>query len=80
MKINLKTERLNIRLISELDIGNVYNLQCLEETAKFNTAGIPQNIYETSVSVEKLISDNSQENIKRYTFVVELIEENKLSD
>lgn len=77
MKINLKTERLNIRLISELDIENIYNLQCLEETAKFNTAGIPRNISETSVSVEKWISDNSQENIKRYTFVVELIEENK---
>lgn len=75
MEIHLKTERLHIRSISEIDIKNVYELQRLEETAKFNTTAIPQNRSETAVSVENWISENNKEHIKRYTFAVELIQE-----
>ena len=75
--INLKTERLNIKPISELNIENVYKLQSLEETAKFNTSGIPKNIEETKVTVENWIIENTKENIKRFTFSVELIDGNE---
>lgn len=77
MNVHLKTERLIIKSISKLDIENVYKLQSLEETAKFNTSEIPKDINETSISVEKWIVENDKENIKQYTFTVELIEGNK---
>ncbi|MEG1025668.1 MAG: GNAT family N-acetyltransferase [Flavobacterium sp.] len=77
MNINLKTERLNLKPVSENDIENVYELQRLEETARFNTSGIPQNINETKVTVENWIAENAKENIKRFTFSVELIDGNE---
>lgn len=75
--INLKTERLNIKPISKLHIENVFKLQSLEETAKFNTSGMPKNIEETKVTVENWIIENTKENIKRFTFSVELINGNE---
>jgi len=75
--LNLKTERLNIKPISKLNIEHVFNLQSLEETAKFNTSGIPKNIDETKITVENWIVENTKENIKRFTFSVELINGNE---
>lgn len=72
MNLNLTTERLNIKPISNLNIEDVYKLQALEETAKFNTSGIPKNINETKSTVENWIVENAKENTKRYTFSVEL--------
>jgi ribosomal-protein-alanine N-acetyltransferase len=72
--INLKTKRLNLRPLSEEDINNIHKLHSLEETDKFNTLGIPKNITETRIIVEKWISDNNLENNKSYTFAIELIE------
>jgi ribosomal-protein-alanine N-acetyltransferase len=77
MNILLNTERLNIRPISILNIEDVYKLQSLEETAKYNTSGIPTNIKETKITVENWIIENAKENTKRFTFSVELIEENE---
>ena len=71
---NLKTERLNLRPISESDIENIHKLHSLAETDKFNTLGIPNNITETKIIVEKWISENNLENNKSYTFAVELNE------
>lgn len=51
--VNLKTERINLRPISENDIKNIHNLHSLAETDKFNTLGIPNNIRETEIIVEK---------------------------
>ena len=73
----LKTERLIIRPISENDIENVFELQSLEQTAKFNTSKVPTEIHETKISLEKWIAENNKENIKHFTFAVELIDDNK---
>lgn len=75
--INLKTERLIIKSVSKPNIEDIFNLQSLEETAKFNTSEIPKNITETKNTVENWIIENANENTKRYTFSVELINENK---
>ena len=75
--LNLKTERLNLEPISEKDIENIHKLHSLAETDKFNTLGIPKNITETEIIVEKWIAENNSENTKSYTFTVKLIEENK---
>ncbi|WP_034981918.1 GNAT family N-acetyltransferase [Epilithonimonas tenax] len=73
----LKTERLNLRPISENDIDKVFELQSLEQTAKFNTARIPSSIAETKMNVEKWTAENNKENIKHFTLAVELIAEEK---
>ena len=78
--ISLKTERLNIKPISKLNIEDVFKLQSLEETAKFNTSGIPKNIDETKITVENWIVENAKENTKRFTFSVELINWNEFID
>ncbi len=77
MNINLITKRLNIKPVSKNYVENVYNLQCLEETAKYNTSGIPNSINDTKIIVEKWISENNKEKITQITFIVELINENK---
>ena len=74
MNINLKTERLQLKSISEKDIENVFKLQSLEETARFNTSKIPGNIDETKKTVENWMLENKKENPKHFTFAVELIE------
>lgn len=77
MNIHLTTERLNIKPISMVTIEDVYKLQSLEETAKFNTSGIPKDINETKITVENWIVENAKENTKRFTFSVELIDGNE---
>lgn len=77
MDINLKTVRLNLRPISESDIENVFELQSLEQTAQFNTSKVPIDINETEINVAKWIAENNKENIKHFTFAVELIDDNK---
>ena len=49
----------------------------MEETAKYNTSGIPQNINETKITVENWILENDKQNPKRFTFSVELIDGNE---
>jgi RimJ/RimL family protein N-acetyltransferase len=73
--INLKTERLNLRPISENDINNIHKLHSLPETDKFNTLGIPNSIRETEIIVEGWISENNLEDNKKYTFTIELNKE-----
>ncbi len=75
--VKFKTERLNLRPISEQDIENIHKLHSLAETDKFNTLGIPKNITETRIIVEKWISENNLENNKSYTFAIELNEDNE---
>lgn len=77
MNIILKTERLNLRPISESDIENVYNLQSLEETAKYNTSKIPENINDTKIIVENWIIENNKEETKKFTFAIDLINDKK---
>jgi len=77
MNITLKTERLSLRPISESDFENVYNLQSLEETSKYNTSKIPENLNETKITVENWILENNQENPKKFTFAIDLVAEEK---
>jgi len=77
MNLNLKTERLNIKPISKLNIEDIFKLQSLEETAKFNTSKIPKNINETIITVENWIIENSKNQISNFTFAVELSETNQ---
>lgn len=71
---NLKTQRLNLRPISEKDIENIHKLHSLPETDKFNTLGIPKDISETKIIAEQWIFDNNLENNKSFIFAIELIE------
>ena len=73
----LKTQRLNLRPISENNIENIFNLQSLEQTSEFNTSKPPSNINETKINVVKWIAENNRDNIKHFTFAVELIDDNK---
>ena len=73
----IKTDRLILRLVSEIDIENVHNLHSLEEVDKYNTLGIPKNIEETKLLLENLIIENNKENIQRFTYTVELKTENQ---
>lgn len=77
MNIILKTERLNLRPISENDIEKVFELQSLEQTSKFNTSKVPIDINETKINIGKWITENNKENIKHFTFAVELINDNR---
>jgi len=77
MNITLKTERLRIRPLSENDIENVYNLQSLEETARYNTSKIPENLSETKITVENWILENNKEESKKFIFAIDLIEDEK---
>lgn len=77
MNIILKSERLIIRPISENDIENIFELQSLQQTAKFNTSKVPTDINETKINVEKWIAENNKENTKHFTFAVELIDDEK---
>jgi len=77
MDIILKTERLKLKPISENDIENVFKLQSLEQTAKFNTSKVPIDIDETKISVEKWIAENNKEDTRHFTFAVELIDDEK---
>ena len=77
MNIILTTERLRIAPVQENDIEAIFQLQSLEETAKFNTSGIPKDINETTLNVKNWMLESCKEKVTRYTFKVELIEENQ---
>ena len=77
MNLNLKTERLTIKPATENDIADIFHLQSLEETAKYNTSGIPKSIDETRSTVQNWIIENNQENIKKLIFKVEINETNQ---
>ncbi|MDZ4331763.1 MAG: hypothetical protein U0945_14420 [Flavobacterium sp.] len=59
--IILKTERLILRPITLLDLDYVHELHSLKETDEFNTLGIPNNIDETKLLLEKWIFENNKE-------------------
>ena len=70
--MQLLTERLILRPLEEADIGAVHALHCLEETDRFNTLGIPDNIEETKALCEKWISENNTKPRQKFVFVIEL--------
>ena len=70
--ITLQTERLNLRPITKLDLDYVHELHSLPETDAFNTLGIPKNIEETEIILEKWLFENNKENNINFTFIIEL--------
>ncbi|GEM50771.1 ribosomal-protein-serine acetyltransferase [Empedobacter brevis NBRC 14943 = ATCC 43319] len=77
MNMNLQTERLNLNPVSEKDIEDIFALQSLEETARFNTSKVPETIEETKETVEKWIIENKKDKAKQFTFAVHLLNENQ---
>lgn len=75
--LNLKTERLILSPIANQNIEDVYKLQSLEETARFNTSKIPNSIDETKMIVENWIAENSKNKITQFTYAVLLNDSNK---
>lgn len=70
--LHLETERLNLMLVSEKYTEDIHRLHSLPETDAYNTLGIPKDITETKIIVEKWIADAHFENPKNYTFAIEL--------
>ena len=74
-KIELKSNRLKLRLVKENDLNSIHELHSLPETDEFNTLGIPKNISETKSILESWIK-NLKSN-SNYIFAIELIDSNK---
>ena len=68
----IKSERLILRPVTELDLTKIHLLNSNEEIARFNTSEIPESIEETKSIVENWIIENSYKNTQRFTFAIEL--------
>jgi ribosomal-protein-alanine N-acetyltransferase len=70
--IILKTERLILRPVTLLDLDYIHELHSLKETDEFNTLGIPADIDETKLLLEKWIFENDKALPTNFSFVVGL--------
>jgi ribosomal-protein-alanine N-acetyltransferase len=70
--IILKTERLILRPITLLDLDYIHELHSLKETDEFNTLGIPADIEETKLLLEKWVFENNKALPTNFSFVVGL--------
>jgi len=70
--LKLTTTCLTLRFIQQSDIENIHKLQSLPEVDKYNTLGIPKDLSETKAVMATSFEDLKQDDIKRYTFVIEL--------
>lgn len=68
----IKSERLILRPVTELDLTKIHLLNSNEEIARFNTSEIPESIEETKSIVENWIIENGNKNTQRFTFAIEL--------
>jgi len=75
--VNLKTDRLSLRLVEQSDLEVIHNLHSIPEVDKYNTLGIPKDIEQTKAIVDVSVSDNEQLEIRRYTFMMETIDHNQ---
>ncbi|MBZ9629708.1 GNAT family N-acetyltransferase [Salegentibacter sp. LM13S] len=73
MSIQLKTNRLLIKLISLSDLEKIHELHSLPGTDRFNTLGIPENLNQTESIIKDWIKKNNNGQNKNFTFKVELI-------
>ncbi|MFT4831569.1 MAG: ribosomal-protein-alanine N-acetyltransferase [Psychroserpens sp.] len=71
-KILISTDRLTLRLIEISDLDVIHKLHALPETDAYNALGIPKNIEETKAIIEPWLAQNNLEEIKNYTFAIEL--------
>lgn len=70
---NLAASRIKLRLLKIADLNAVHELHSFPETDKFNTLGIPENLQETEAVISDWINEHQVEEIKNYTFVIELL-------
>jgi RimJ/RimL family protein N-acetyltransferase len=70
--IILKTERLILRPITLLDLDYIHELHSLKETDEYNTLGIPADIEETKLLLEKWVFENNKALPTNFSFVVGL--------
>lgn len=73
--LQLQSERLILKLVTNHDLQPIHDLHTLEETDRFNTLGIPENIDETRELLKKWIEENQKRSIQRYTFAITLKED-----
>lgn len=69
--IQLKSERLNLRLINLSDLEAIHELHGLAETDRFNALGIPENIENTKLIIEPWIAENQKTKPQIFTFAIE---------
>ncbi len=69
--IELKSDRLKLRLIELSDLKSIHDLHSLPETDEFNALGIPKDIHETKSIIIPWIKENQLDEIKNYTFAIE---------
>lgn len=70
-KLEIQTDRLELRLIEVADVEVIHRLHSLPETDEFNTLGIPENLKDTHKVITPWIEDNNAAEISNYTFAIQ---------
>lgn len=68
--MELKSDRLSLRLLSLTDLDFFHLLNSLPESNEFNTMGAPENRAESSKKLSDFVLKNKQKEIVSYTFVL----------
>lgn len=69
--MNINSERLQLRFISNEDIVVIHELHSFPEIDQYNALGIPKSLEETRSVVIPWIEENLKENPKGYTFHIQ---------
>jgi ribosomal-protein-alanine N-acetyltransferase len=70
--MELKTERLRLRLIDPNDLSAIHTRHSLPEMDRYNTLGVPNSMEETEGIQEAWLLAHQEEPILNYTFAMEL--------
>ena len=69
-RLELKSDRLILRLIDFDDMEIIHELNCVPEVDRYNTLGIPDSFEQTVSILTPFIEDNKLADIPRYTFAI----------
>jgi len=75
--MKLHSKRLLLRSISIIDLYDLYQLQCNEQVAKYNTIGIPQDVNFTQTLIENAVTDKETFNKTSFWWSITLKETNQ---
>lgn len=75
--MKLHSKRLLLRSISIIDLYDLYQLQCNEQVAKYNTIGIPEDVNFTQALIENAITDKETFNKTNFWWSISLKETNQ---
>lgn len=67
---NLGSARLNLCLLSLIDLEEIHVLHSIPEVDEFNTLGIPQNLAHTQSIIEPWVLEHQKLDAKQYTFII----------